>query len=196
MYIQIEPKPKAFLNFYLLACDKKAGWRVKKAAFEEILKEEVGPNDGESVIIMTGSKPSETELQTVEKLTKSYKYYIVFPNDGLINEIKRLTKESGKKRNDIFIIDKKTFKTIAVDIKTCGDPSPETIIAHLSEGVNQASCLILDITGKIDKKKLIKGLRGGWSKGLKFLFLNYHGQWYLIDKAKVFHRNWLIKNVR
>ena len=47
---------------------------------------------------------SETELQTAEKLTKSNKYYIVFPHDGLINERKRLTKESGKKRNDIFII--------------------------------------------------------------------------------------------
>ena len=101
-----------------------------------------------------------------------------------------------KKRNDIYLIDRTTFKAIAVDIKTCGNPSPETIAAHLSEGVNQAPYIILDITGKISKLNLIKGLRGGWSKSLKFLYLNYNGRWYLVDKAKVFDKSWLTKKVR
>ena len=80
--------------------------------------------------------------------------------------------------------------------ETCGNPSVETIIAHLSGGVDQAPNLILDIMGKISKLKLIKGLRGGWSKRLKFVYLNYHGQWYLLDKAKVFDITWLIKTLR
>ena len=102
----------------------------------------------------------------------------------------------GNKKNDIYLVDKKTFKAIAVDIKTSGDPSPETISAHLSEGVNQAPNLILDITGKMEKSKLILGLRRGWSKRLRFLYLNYHGLWYLIDKAKVFDKSWLCKHLR
>lgn len=44
-------------------------------------------------------------------------------------------------------IDKKTYKVIAADIKTCGDPSVETIVAHLSGGVNQAPNLVLDNKG-------------------------------------------------
>ena len=60
-----------------------------------------------------------------------------------------------------------------------------------SSGVNQAPNLILDITGKVSKLKLIKGLRSGWSKRLKVVYLNYHGQWYLIDREKVFDKEWL-----
>lgn len=120
----------------------------------------------------------------------------MFPNDGQIKEVRSLTNDSGEKRNDVFLIDKVTYKTIAADIKTCGNPSVETIVAHLSGGVNQAPNLILDITGKVSKMKLVKGLRGGWSKRLKFLYLNYHGQWYLLDKAKVFDSTWLTKTLK
>lgn len=31
---------------------------------------------------MNGAKPTETELQTAEKLAKTDEYYLVFPNDG------------------------------------------------------------------------------------------------------------------
>lgn len=120
----------------------------------------------------------------------------MFPNDGQIKEVRSLTNDSGEKRIDVFLIDKVTYKTIAADIKTCGNPSVETIVAHLSGGVNQAPNLILDITGKVSKMKLVKGLRGGWSKRLKFLYLNYHGQWYLLDKAKVFDSTWLTKTLK
>lgn len=110
--------------------------------------------------------------------------------------MRTLLNEPGAKKNDVFLIDKKTFKTIQADFKTCGNPSVETIMAHLSCGVEQAPNLILDITGKISKLKLIKGLRGGWSKRLRFLYLNYHGQWYLLDKAKVFDNSWLTKTLK
>lgn len=146
---------------------KKAILKSRRASFENMMKEESYRKTGENIIIMKGAQPNETELQTAEKLAKTDEYYLVFPNDGQIKEVRTLIGETGKKKNDIFLIDKITYKTIAVDIKTCGDPSIETIIAHLTEGVNQAPNLILDITGKINKVKLIKGLRGGWSKRLK-----------------------------
>ena len=150
----------------------------------------------ENIIVMDGARPNETELQTARKLAKTDEYYLVFPSDGQIKEVHRLTSEHGKKRNDIYLIDKLTFKTIIVDIKTCGNPSVETIIAHLSEGVNQAPNLILDITGKIEKTKLIIALRRGWSKRLRYIYLNYHGQWYFLDRDKVFSKNWIPKMVK
>ena len=175
---------------------KKTVLKIRKTIFEKMMEEESFQFHGENIIIMTGAKPNRLEIQTAEKLAKTDEYYLVFPNDGQIKEIRKLKKETGEKRNDAYLIDKTTFKAIAVDIKTCGDPSPETIIAHLSEGVNQAPNLILDITGKMSKLKLVKGLRGGWSKGLKSVLLNYHGRWYHIDREKVFDKEWLGNSLR
>jgi hypothetical protein len=171
----------------------KATLKTRKHTFQLMMEEECFDKLHDNIIIMKGAKPNETEIQTAKKLAKTDEYYLVFPNDGQIKEIRSLTRNVSNKRNDIYLIDKKTFKAIAVDIKTCGNPSIETIISHLSEGVNQAPNLILDITGKVSKLKLIKGLRGGWSKRLKFLYLNYHGHWHLLDKAKVFDNNQLNK---
>ena len=176
--------------------ERKALLKERKSAFERIVEEESYQIRCDNIIIMTGAKPNETELQTAEKLAKTDEYYLVFPNDGQLKEVRKLTNEIGEKRNDVFLIDKVTFKTISADIKTCGNPSVETIVAHLSGGVNQAPNLILDITGKVSKIGLVKGLRGGWSKRLKFLYLNYHGQWYLLDKAKVFDKTWLTKTLK
>lgn len=176
--------------------ERKALLKDRKSAFDTMVEEGSYQIRNDNIIIMSGAKPNETELQTAEKLAKTNEYYLVFPNDGQIKEVRSLTKEIGEKRNDVFLIDKVTLKTIAADIKTCGNPSVETIVAHLSGGVNQAPNLILDITGKVSKIKLVKGLRGGWSKRLRFLYLNYHGQWYLLDKAKVFDRTLLTKTIK
>ena len=169
---------------------------IRKATFNKMLATEHYERPEENILIMHGAKPNETELQTARKLAKTDEYYLVFPNERQIREVRTLLNEPGAKKNDVFLIDKKTFKTIQADFKTCGNPSVETIMAHLSCGVEQAPNLILDITGKISKLKLIKGLRGGWSKRLRFLYLNYHGQWYLLDKAKVFDNSWLTKTLK
>lgn len=165
--------------------------RIRKSAFERLLAEESYQMIEDNILIMNGAKPNETELQTAKKLAKTDEFFLVFPNDGQIKEVRAFMNESGEKRNDVFLIDKVTFKTIVCDIKTCGNPSIETIIAHLTGGVNQAPNLILDITGKISKAKLTMGLRRGWSKRLKAVYLNYHGQWYLLDREKVFDKEWL-----
>ena len=170
--------------------------RIRRLIFEELMDEGSPQCLGNGIFVMTGAKPNKTELQTAEKLSKTNEYYIIFPSDGQIKEIKALTNEPGDKRNDIYLIDRTTFKAIAVDIKTCSDPSPETIAAHLSGGVNQAPNIILDITGKTSKAKLTIGLRRGWSKGLSELFLNYHGRWYLLDRRRVFDKKWITDNIR
>ena len=176
---------------------RRTAVKIRKAAFEKMMTEEDGYRWVEAnVIVMKGAKPNETELQTAIKLAKTDEYYMVFPNDGQIKEVRQLLKVSGDKRNDLFLIDKTTFKTIAVDIKTCGNPSVETIIAHLSGGVNQAPNLILDITGKISRVNLTIGLRRGWSKDLRSLYLNYHGQWYLLDRNTVFDKKWITDHIK
>lgn len=175
---------------------RKTVLKIRKSGFEELLAKESHQRIDNNIIVMTGAKPNETELQTARKLAKTNEYFIIFPNDGQIKEVHALLKETGKKRNDVYLIDKVTYKTIIVDIKTCGNPSVETIIAHLSEGVNQAPNIILDITGKIEKARLTTGLRRGWSKRLRYLYLNYHGQWYLLDRDNVFSKNWISKMVK
>ena len=175
---------------------KKTVLKTRKTVFEKMMGEESCRFHGENIFIMMGAKPNESEIQTAEKLAKTNEYYLVFPNDGQIKEIRKLKNELGEKRNDAYLIDKTTFRAIAVDIKTCGDPSPETIIAHLSEGVNQAPNLILDITGKISRAKLTIGLRRGWSRDLKSIYLNYHGHWYLLDRNLVFDKKWITDHVK
>ena len=175
---------------------RKAVLKVRKTAFEKMLEEELYQLRGDNIIIMKGAKPNETELQTADKLAKTNEYYLIFPNDGQIKEVHNLTNDSGQKRNDVFLVDKITYKTIAADIKTCGDPSVETIVAHLSGGVNQAPNIILDITGKVSKTRLTIGLRRGWSRRLKSIYLNYHGQWYLLDRNLVYDKKWMIDHIK
>ena len=175
---------------------RKTVLKIRKSGFEELLARESHQRIENNIIVMTGAKPNETELQTARKLAKTNEFFIIFPNDGQIKEVHALLKETGKKRNDVYLIDKVTYKTIIVDIKTCGNPSVETIIAHLSEGVNQAPNIILDITGKISKVKLSIALRRGWSNRLKIVFLNYHGQWYLMDRNLVFDKKWITDNIK
>ena len=170
---------------------RRATLKERKTIFEKMMVSASFQTFGNDILIMTGAHPNEAELQTAMKLGKTDEYFIVFPNDGQIKEIKVLTNEMGNKKNDIYLVDKKTFKTTKVDIKTCGDPSRETIIAHLSDGVNQAPNIILDITGKTSKLNIIKGLRRGWSNRLKSVYLNYHGQWHLVNRSNVFDKEWL-----
>jgi hypothetical protein len=174
----------------------KATLKTRKHNFQLMMEEECFDELHDNIIIMKGAKPNETEIQTAKKLAKTDEYYLVFPNDGQIKEIRSLTRDVSNKRNDIYLIDKKTFKAIAVDIKTCGNPSTETIISHLSEGVNQAPNLILDVTGRISKSKLTFSLRRGWSKRLRAIYLNYHGHWYYLNRDLVYDKKWITDNIK
>lgn len=175
---------------------KKNVLKVRKTIFEKMMDENSYRLIGGDIFVMKGAHPNETEIQTAEKVVKNNDFFLLFPNDGQIKEIRELNNEPGERRNDIFLIDKKTYKAIMVDIKTCGDPSPETIKAHLLKGSSQAPNIVLDITGKISKANLTVGLRRGWSKGLNELFLNYHGRWYTLDRKRVFDKKWITDNVK
>jgi hypothetical protein len=71
-------------------------------------------------------------------------------------------------------------------LKTSGEPSVESIAYHISSGSGQAPVIVLDVTGKISKKNLIKGIQSGWANDAKRILINYKGQWYELNKKKVF----------
>ncbi len=143
---------------------------------------------------MLGSKFNETELQTAQKLTKAG-YYVVFPSEGSIKKIKILTGDSNPRINDVYLYDKKSFIQRKVEIKTINGGSIATIKNHIISGSGQSGILAIDIVSFTSKENVINGLRAGWSKDLKTILLNYRGQWYDLDKNKVFSR-WIIDNLK
>ncbi|MDR0415290.1 MAG: hypothetical protein LBH84_07760 [Prevotellaceae bacterium] len=53
----------------------------------------------------------------------------------------------------------------------------------------------IDIVGSINKQNLIKSIRSGWSKDTKIVMVNYRGQWYELNKNKVFSK-WIDENIK
>ena len=72
--------------------------KIRRAAFEELMEDTSYQHMGDGIFVMTGAKPNKTELQTAGKLAKTSEYYIIFPSDGQIKEIKELTEEPGEKK--------------------------------------------------------------------------------------------------
>jgi hypothetical protein len=134
---------------------------------------------------MSGSEYSETESQTAQKLTKAG-FFVIFPGKGQIKAIKKLEGDESQRKNDCYIYDKKTYVQNKVDLKSSGESSIKSISYHISSGSGQAPIVVMDITGKISKKKLIAGIRAGWVSDTKRILLNYKGQWYELNKKKVF----------
>jgi hypothetical protein len=174
--------------------NKRISPQIRKVAFNKMLVFEGYDKLGD-IFFMTGAKPNETEIQTAIKLS-SNGYYVIFPNEGQLYAIKNQLHERDDRKNDVFLYDKKSFKQYRADLKTAGSPSIETIVAHIRSGSGQASTIVLDITGRISKTNLIKGLRLGWAIGTKMILLSYKGRWYEIDKHKLFNNKWLIDNIQ
>jgi hypothetical protein len=147
------------------------------------------------VFYMEGSVYSRTEKQTAEKLTKAG-YYVVFPSGQHIKNIKIKENDISARKNDVYIYDKKTHMQRKVDLKTVNGASPEAISSHITSGSGQAPVIAIDIIGKISKKDLIGAIRAGWAKETKAVMINYHGQWYEINKEKAFDKFWLKDNLK
>jgi hypothetical protein len=172
----------------------KVAPQLRKIAFENMLKSEKYTKEA-GVYFIKGAVYNKTEKQTAIKLSKT-EYYVVFPSISQIKAIKKSAEDKDKKINDVYLYDKKTYLQYKADLKTPGDPAIKTISEHISSGSQQAPVIILDITGKVAKKDLIKGIRDGWTKTTKVILLNYKGQWYEIKKENIFKQNWLETNIR
>jgi hypothetical protein len=172
---------------------RKAAPQLRKIAFERMIANEKYRQEGD-VFYMNGAEYSETESQTAQKLTKAG-YFVVFPGKGQIKLIKQLEDDTSKRKNDVYIYNKNDYKQSKVDLKTSGEASVKSISYHIASGSGQAPVIALDVTGKISKRNLIKGCRNGWGNGTKEILLNYKGQWYKLDKKKVYG-DWMEKNVK
>jgi len=171
----------------------KAAPQLRKIAFDLAMKNERYKREND-VFYMEGSVYNRTEKQTAEKLTKAG-YYVVFPSGQHIKDIKIRENNTSARKNDVYIYDQKTYKQRKVDLKTVNGASPETISQHIISGSGQAPVIAIDIIGSVSKQNLIKSIRSGWSKDTKIVMINYRGQWYELDKKKVFS-NWLEDNIK
>jgi hypothetical protein len=171
----------------------KAAPQLRKIAFDLAMKNERYKREND-VFYMEGSSYNRTEKQTAEKLTKAG-YYVVFPSGQHIKGIKIKENDTSARKNDVYIYDQKTYKQRKVDLKTVNGASPETISQHIIGGSGQAPVIAIDIIGSVSKQNLIKSIRSGWAKDTKIVMINYRGQWYELDKKKVFS-NWLEDNIK
>ena len=172
---------------------KKVSRAVKKKALENYLKHNEHKefnyktkNGGKANIwTVNGSEYNETEFHIAEKLARSGQH-VLFPKQS----------DLGKERkNDVYLYDAKTYIQQKVELKALFGEAADTITSQLLSGSGQASVIAYDIQSNIKKKWIIKGLRDGWTKNIKKVLLNYKGQWYEIDREKVFD-DWLDKNLR
>jgi hypothetical protein len=187
-YIYVVSRINSFAEL-IRVMSGKANWQVRHAAFMRMLEIADFYEEGRCYV-MLGAKPTVTELQTANKLA-DWNYYVVFPSDGQIKEVRNSLNLSGQKRPDVFIVDKKTFRLFRADLKTAGNPSMKTVVKQFVGGAEQAEVVILDISGTISKRKLMMSIRNAFIKASAILLLNYHGKWYQVDRAKAFDKKWL-----
>jgi hypothetical protein len=171
----------------------KAAPQLRKIAFDLAMKNERYKREND-VFYMEGSVYNRTEMQTAEKLTKAG-YYVVFPSGQHIKDIKIRANDTSARKNDVYIYDKKTYKQRKVDLKTVNGASPETISQHIISGSGQAPVIAIDIIGSVSKQNLIKSIRSGWAKDTKIVMVNYRGQWYELNKGRVFS-DWMFDNIK
>jgi hypothetical protein len=85
-----EPRIIHFTDFIALL-GKKIPASTLKAYFSQMSSIERFKTDC-GIIIMEGARPNETELQTARKID-TYGYYVVFPGEGHIKNIKLESEE-------------------------------------------------------------------------------------------------------
>jgi len=132
-----------------------------------------------------GSDYNKTEFHIAEKLAMSG-HHVLFPNQGAFGK--------GRK-NDVYLYDTKTYIQQKVELKALFGETAEVLKSQIISGTGQASVIAYDIQSNIKKMWLIDGLRKGWGSDTKKIILNYKGQWYEIDRSKLYD-DWLEKNLR
>ena len=162
--------------------EKTPQWREK--AFKNMLKNEKYTKNGD-VYYMEHAKPMGSEPLTAMKLGK-WGYLTIFPNNRQIGEIKRIFGDNTLKKNDVYLVDKKSFYILKADLKNIGGGSISAIRDHIIEGSKQAPIIVMDITATASRLNVIKGIRAGWDKkNTKIILINWHGQWHQIERVNV-----------
>ena len=173
--------------------------QMREMAFKSMLRCEEYTQKG-NVYYMKGAEYNKTEEHIASKLEKAG-YLIVFPNKGQINQIKELENDNTLQKNDVYLYDKKTYYQQKADLKAVSKGSVDAIKNHITKGSKQAPVIVIDIPAIALRWNVIRGIKDGWTKDTKTILLNWRGQWYEIDKDKVFshkkiYRNWLEDHIQ
>jgi len=172
---------------------KKVAPQIRKQALENFLSHnnhetfEYKTISGEktNIWVVEGARYDTTEFHIAEKLAKSGQH-VLFPRQGDLG--------TGR-RNDIFLYDAKTFIQQKVELKALFGETAESLRSQIESGTAQASVIAYDIQSNIKKMWLIDGLRKGWGKETKKVLLNYKGQWYEVNRERVYN-DWLERNLK
>lgn len=161
---------------------QKVSVKIKKKGFENFLKNNQHKTFSYkkgNIYAIQGARYNETEFQTAEKLAKAG-YHVVFPRHG----------DLGKGRiNDVYLYDSKKYVQRKVELKALYGDTSERVKNQIVSGSGQAGVIAYDIQSGIKRNWLIKGLREGWSADTKSVMINWKGQWYEINKERLFDQS-------
>ncbi len=161
---------------------KKISVKIKKQGLENYLRQNehsVFKFKNGNVYTLKGSKYNDAEFKTAEKLAKTG-YHVVFPKQGDLGD--------GRK-NDVYIYDAKKYIQRKVELKSLYGETAERVKNQIISGSGQAEVIAYDIQSGIKRNWLIKGLREGWNSDTKSVLINWKGQWYEINKEKLFDQS-------
>jgi hypothetical protein len=152
---------------------------IRKRGFENFLKHhqhETFKFKKGKILVVQDAKYDKSEWHIAEKLAKSGQI-VLFPKQG----------DLGKgRKNDVYLYDPKTYIQTKTELKSLFGYTAEVIRSQLISGSGQAGVIAYDIQSGIKKNWLIEGLRNGWNDNLKFVMLNYKGQWHQLSRKEVF----------
>lgn len=161
---------------------KRASPKIRKIGFDNFLKHndhEVFKYKKGNIYTIRGARYNDAEFHTAEKLTKAG-YHVVFPRHG----------DLGKGRiNDVYLYDSKSYVQRKVELKALHGDTAERVKNQIISGSGQADVIAYDIQSGIGRSWLIHGLREGWNDNVKSVMINWKGQWYEINKEKLFDQS-------
>ena len=138
-----------------------------------------------NIYVLKGAVYSDTEFHVAEKLTKAG-YHVVFPGQG----------DLGKgRKHDVFLYDSKTFIQQKAELKSLFGNTARRVKEQLIYGSGQASIVVYDVQSNISPLWLKEGLKQGWSKNLYKILINWKGQWYEVNKDKLYN-GWIERQIK
>ena len=187
-YLYFDPASIKTFNDLIANLSKKVVPAIRKKGFENFLlqnEHRVYLYKNGNIYVMNGAKYNDTEFHIAKKLA-AVGYYVIFPNSG----------DLGKgRRNDVYLYDINTHLLHKAELKSLFGNTAESVRNNLIYGSGQAPVIVYDVQSGIKRIWLIEGLRTGWNGNLRFILLNWSGQWYEINKDNVFKKGWLENNL-
>lgn len=157
---------------------------IRKAAFNKYLNQKThsvifeNKKYGTKLFDLEGSDYDNDELNSFKKLVNAGKHVII-PNRGAFKK--------GGAKNDLFLIDPKTFYNEAAELKIIKRTGArDTFEKQIGKAGKQASTVVMDIWHPMSSKNLIGNLRASWNDDVKKMLIYYRRQFREISRNDLF----------